>query len=111
LRRADVALQAIRSLWMYLFQREGKFDKGPRDDASKTELVVGMSIRVNIQTFMYDEKKSGGNVFPADTYCIPAHSLVEIMVVPNAVSADKPGLSPFGLFCAFCTHVSVQAGA
>lgn len=79
----------IRTLYMYQFHREGKADKGARDESSRAELVVGMTFRVNVQTYMYEDKNPP--VFPSGVSCIPGNSMVEIMIVPSAVNADKPG--------------------
>lgn len=91
--------RAIAALQVYSFNREGKTDKGPRNDGQTAELRVGMTIRFKVQTFMYEKKggrdDSRDDVFPPDQDVIPAFSLVEVMVLPGtSESADKSfGLS------------------
>jgi hypothetical protein len=86
--------RAIAALQVYSFRREGKSDKGPRNDGQTAELRVGMTIRFKVQTFMYEKKggrdDSRDDVFPADLEVIPEFSLVEVMVLPGtSESADK----------------------
>lgn len=91
--------RAIAALQVFSFKREGKSDKGPRNDGQTAELRVGMTIRFKVQTFMYEKKggrdDSRDDVFPPDLDVIPAFSLVEVMVLPGTTeSADKSfGLS------------------
>ena len=71
--------------------REGQFNKGKRDDEKFCELCVGATIRFNIQTFMYDEKKSGTPLFPEGLEVIPEFSMVEITILPQAVKEEQQG--------------------
>lgn len=77
--------RAVRSLLVYAFEREGKMDKGARNDEQTSELTVGMTLRFKIHDFMYEKKSSNGreNVFPPDTEVIPEMSLVEVMLLPG----------------------------
>lgn len=86
--------RAIAALQVYSFKREGKTDKGPRNDEQTAELRVGMTIRFKVQSFMYEKKggreDSRDDVFPPDLDVIPGYSLVEVMVLPGtSESADK----------------------
>ena len=86
--------RAIAALQVFSFKRDGKSDKGPRNDGQTAELRVGMTMRFKVQTFMYEKKggrdDSRDDVFPADLDVIPEFSLVEVMVLPGtSESADK----------------------
>lgn len=85
----DNMMSAIRTMHMYQFHREGKFDKGAREESSKAELTVGMTFRVNIQTYMYEDKNPP--FFPPGVALIPENTMVEMMIVPSAINAEKPG--------------------
>ena len=87
----DGPISVITSLKMFQFEREGKFDKGPRVDESVCELQVGLTLRYNVQAFSYEEKKGVGSLFPSDIEFIPEYSVVELVVVPGAVDAARPG--------------------
>ena len=79
--------RAIAALQVFSFKRDGKSDKGPRNDGQTAELRVGMTIRFKVQTFMYEKKggrdDSRDDVFPAEMDVIPEFSLVEVMVLPG----------------------------
>ena len=91
--------RAIAALNVYSFKREGKADKGPRNDGQTAEIRVGMTIRFKVQTFMYEKKggrdDSRDDVFPPDLDVIPEFSLVEVMVLPGTPS----GLYRFAVEC------------
>jgi hypothetical protein len=69
-----------QSVRMYSFVKDGQA-RGERDDSAVSVIASGQTIRVRLQDFMYEDKKSN-NVFPANLEVIPAFSVVEIMVNP-----------------------------
>lgn len=77
--------RAVRSLKVFAFEREGKMDKGMRNDEMNSVIEVGMTLRFKIHDFMYEKKSSNGreNVFPSDLEVIPEMSLVEAMLLPG----------------------------
>lgn len=80
--RNDVTMERVgKSVLMYTFVKDGQ-GKGERVDGSVSVLSAGQTFRVRLQDFMYEEKKGGANVFPQDTDCIPAFSVLEVMVTP-----------------------------
>lgn len=91
---ADVAERnghrAIRALRVFAFEREGKSDKGARQDELVADIAVGMTLRFKIHDFMYEVKTGRDNVFPSGIEFIPEFSLVEIMVLPG----DFPPRAP-----------------
>jgi len=86
---ADVAerngQRAMRAMHMYAFEREGKMDKGARNDELVADIAVGMTLRFKIHEFMYEVKTQSarGNVFPTGVEFIPEFSLVEVMILPG----------------------------
>lgn len=88
--------RAIAALQVYSFKREGKQDKGPRNDEQTAEIRVGMTIRFKVHSFMYekkngrDEQAARDDTFPPDLDVLPEFSLVEVTVLPGTTeSADK----------------------
>ena len=84
---ADVAERnghrAIRAMRVFAFEREGKSDKGARQDELVADIAVGMTLRFKIHDFMYEVKTGRDNVFPSGIEFIPEFSLVEIMILPG----------------------------
>lgn len=88
--------RAISAVKLFSFRRDGKTDKGPRNEEQTAEIRVGMTIRFKVQGFMY-EKKSGRDeqaaredTFPPDLDVVPEFSLVEVTLLPGTTdSADK----------------------
>ena len=80
--------RAMRAMHMYAFEREGKMDKGVRNDELVADIAVGMTLRFKIHEFMYEVKITGGrgSVFPTGVEFIPEFSLVEVMVLPGESS-------------------------
>lgn len=79
--------RVILAARFFLFPREGKTDKGPRDDSSVFTLTVGMTVHFGIQSFMFDDNKAHG-VFPASPAYIPPFTLVEIAFGSNALPLE-----------------------
>lgn len=77
--------RALRALKVFAFEREGKMDKGLRNDELNSVIEVGMTLRFKIHDFMYEKKSSNGreNVFPSNMEFIPEMSLVEVMLLPG----------------------------
>jgi hypothetical protein len=79
--RNDVTMERVgQSVQMYSFVKDGQA-RGERVDSAVSVVAAGQTIRVRLQDFMYEDKKSN-NVFPANLDSIPAFSVVEIMVNP-----------------------------
>ena len=87
--------RVIRSAKLYMFPREGKTDKGPRDEDSAFTIWVGETLHFGLQKFMFEDKKSHA-VFPPDTDFIPPFTLVEIAFGSSALPAE-PAHEGYGL--------------
>ena len=91
---ADVAERnghrAIRAMRVFAFEREGKSDKGARQDELVADIAVGMTLRFKIHDFMYEVKTGRDNVFPSGIEFIPEFSLVEIMILPGMACPACP---------------------
>lgn len=78
--RNDVTMERVgKSVQMFSFIKDGQA-KGDRVDTSISVVEAGQTFRIRLQDFMYEDKKTGNNVFPPDMDVIPAFSVVEIMI-------------------------------
>jgi len=75
--------RVIKEVKMFSFQREGTFDKGPRDDEACSVLTVGETIHFKIHDFMFEDRSKGESMFPKDVQVIPEYSVVEVVVSPG----------------------------
>ena len=89
--RNDVTMERVqKSVCMFSFIKDGQA-KGERVDSSVSVVSAGQTFRIRLQDFMYEEKKTGNNVFPADISVIPAFSVVEIMISAANQKAYESG--------------------
>jgi hypothetical protein len=70
-----------QSVQMFSFIKDG-LSRGERVDSAVSTIAAGQTLRVRLQDFMFEDKKSNNNVFPTNLDTIPAYSVVEIMVNP-----------------------------
>lgn len=75
-----------KSVLMYSFLKEGNGSRGERVDDKISCVSSGCTIKVTLNDFLFEEKKSVGdasrNVFPKDLDVIPAFSVIEVAVNP-----------------------------
>jgi hypothetical protein len=81
--------------------------RGERVDESVSRIASGQTMRVRLHDFMFEDKKSGGCVFPSDMDEIPPFSVVELMINPSnskgfddgwGINIVRVRLCPFSLF-------------
>lgn len=70
-----------QSVQMFSFVKDGQA-RGERVDSAVSVVAAGQTIRMRLQDFMYEDKKSNNNVFPTTLDTIPAFSVVEVMINP-----------------------------
>ncbi len=67
-----------QSVQMFSFIKDG-LSRGERVDSAVSTIAAGQTLRVRLQDFMFEDKKSNNNVFPTNLDTIPAYSVVEII--------------------------------
>ena len=76
---------------MYSFPREGKADKGPRNDELSSTIEVGHTFHFMLHDFMYEKKSKGENVFPDGLTVIEPFHMVELIVGSSAQEQAEKG--------------------
>jgi len=84
----------LRGVHVYSFPREGKSDKGPRNDESKALLEVGMTFHMAPLAHMYENKNKGENVFPDSPSVFEPYQLLEMVV---SAATDEQAEKGYGM--------------
>lgn len=79
------------SVKVYGFPREGKTDKGPRDDTVCGLAEVGHTYHFRLHDFMFERKSKGESVFPDNVSVIDPFQIIEITLSPCTVEQCKNG--------------------
>lgn len=76
---------------VYSFEREGKADKGPRNDGLSSEIAVGQTLHFVLHDYMYEKKSKGENVFLESDSVIEPFSMAEVVVNSTAQENAEKG--------------------
>jgi hypothetical protein len=86
--------RVFKSVNVYCFPREGKSDKGPRNEDYKGSLEVGMTFHMGLKPFMFERKSKGENVFPDSPSVFEPFQLLEMVV---SATTDEQATKGYGL--------------